>query len=186
MQPIWSVQNHTPARCLATSNRSTEMLSAQTVFLDLLPGTLGKKRAKPHRRMPTAKFRKDATKDIVTRYEEFMEIDKLTKLVSVYFVPEIETPDDDVLGSLKFSIHVFQGPNGFYTPKVLRKDRIYVEPAYFENRDGLLERAVIEVDVADDSVDWESIECQTEREAVSATLEHLARIFPPRTPSNSD
>lgn len=108
-----------------------------------------------------------------------LTVGSLTKIISVYELPPIETPDDHVFGSLRFSIQICLNPNGQFVPRVLRKERIHAVPAYYEHRDGLVDKTVVEVDVLDDSVEWDSFECASEKDALDKALEELSTIFQP-------
>jgi hypothetical protein len=75
---------------------------------------------------------------------------ELTQLVSIYELPEFETPDDSVFGSLQFVLQTIRFSNGLYSVRLLRKEKVNVEPAYLSSKEGLLETMTIEVLVADD------------------------------------
>lgn len=49
-------------------------------------------------------------------------LNELTKVVAIYELPEIETSDDNVFGSLRFVIHVLRSSKGIYFPRVFRKE----------------------------------------------------------------
>ena len=102
----------------------------------------------------------------------------LSMVVATYELPEIETPGDAVFGSLRFVVQVLRQPSGVYVPRVLRKDRVQVTPAYYAKKGkNLLDQATVEIIVPDDSCDWELFECASEHEAVQRALNELRRLF---------
>lgn len=106
-----------------------------------------------------------------------LSLGDLTRIVATYELPDITTPDDAVLGSLRFVVQVLRLPNGAYVPRVLRKDRFLVAPAYYQERQNLLDQATVEIVVPDDSCDWESFECSSESDAVQRALDELRRLL---------
>jgi len=101
----------------------------------------------------------------------------LTRLMATYELPEIETPDDSVFGSLRFVVQILRLPNDIYIPRVLRKERIHVVPAYYEKREQLVDVATVEITVPDDACDWESFECASEAEALQRALDELQQLL---------
>jgi hypothetical protein len=102
----------------------------------------------------------------------------LVKVVATYELPEIETPEDAIFGNLKFVVQVLRRPNGVYIPRVLRKERVQVAPAYYEKKDrDLLDQVTVEIVVPEDSCDWESFECVSENDAVQYALDELQRLL---------
>ena len=101
----------------------------------------------------------------------------LVKIVAAYELPPIETPDDTVFGALKFVIQILQLPSKQYTIRVMRKERVNVEPAYYEERSELVEKMTAEILVADDSIDWESITESSEQKALLRALRGLQSVL---------
>jgi len=101
----------------------------------------------------------------------------LTRIVATYELPEITTPDDAVWGSLRFVVQILRLPTGAYVPRVLRKERFNLAPAYYQKKPGLLEQATVEVLDLETSRDWESFECDSERDAVQRALDELQRLL---------
>lgn len=101
----------------------------------------------------------------------------LTQLVATYELPEVQTPDDEVFGGLKFIIQVLRLPTGAFVPRVMRKDRVLVRPAYLEDRQELLDQATVEIIVPDDSSEWEAFLCDSERDALQCALDELQRLL---------
>jgi hypothetical protein len=106
-----------------------------------------------------------------------LSINSLTKIVATYEVPDIETPDDSVFGSLKFLIQIGKKPTGKFAPRVLRKDRFRIDPAYGKPRSGLIKKATTELLVPDDSVEWDEIECDSEDQALHQAVDRLKAMF---------
>ena len=100
----------------------------------------------------------------------------LTKIVATYELPPIETPQDDVFGSLRFVIQVIQLPSTQYAARVLRKERVNVEPAYHDQQEGLVGKMTAELLVQDDSLEWERLISLTEEEALRKTLSQLNEL----------
>jgi hypothetical protein len=103
--------------------------------------------------------------------------DSLTKIISEYELTPIETPDINIFGYLKLSIQICYSPKGAFFPRVLRKERIYAEPAYYEQRECLLEKVIIEVTVVDDSCEWSDFLCDSEAAALEIALDQLSIRF---------
>lgn len=100
------------------------------------------------------------------------------KLVGTYELPEIETPDDAVFGTLKFVVQVLRDSNGRYFPRVLRKDSYNVEPAYVdEHHNDLVKKATEEIVVSDASFDWSQLESDSEEAALERAVQQLNEMF---------
>ncbi|HHV48005.1 MAG TPA: hypothetical protein GXX56_03440 [Rhodocyclaceae bacterium] len=98
--------------------------------------------------------------------------------MAIYEIPEIETPDDNLFGSLRFVIHVLRRPKGVYFPRVFRKELVEVVPVYYQNaNERLIDKATVEVAVRDDSCDWESFECISEKDTVERVFEKFNWLF---------
>jgi hypothetical protein len=101
----------------------------------------------------------------------------LTRVVATYELPEIETPDDSVFGSLRFVVQVLRLPSGLFVPRVFRKDHVVVVPAYYDPRDGLLEKQTVEILVEDTSFDWESLESNSENGVLESAFSSLKKTL---------
>lgn len=99
------------------------------------------------------------------------------KLVGTYELPELETPDDAVFGTLKFVVQVLRGSNGKYFPRVLRKDSYNVEPAYVGEHHDLVKKATEEIVVSDASFDWSQLESDSEEAALARAVQQLNEMF---------
>ena len=101
----------------------------------------------------------------------------LVRVVSRYVLPEIATADDAVFGPLRFAIEILRQPSGKFCPRVLRKEYAYFEPAYVEPSDRRDDRAVCEVETADDTHEWESLLFDSESEALESALDRINETF---------
>lgn len=113
--------------------------------------------------------------------------DRLTKIISTYELPEIETPEDALFGSLHFVIQVLQRPNGSYFSRLLRKDWVQVTPVYYSVGDkNLLNQITVQILVPDSSCDWDTFEFVSEHDAIQFIMNELCRLFawtiPPSLP----
>ncbi len=106
-----------------------------------------------------------------------LTINSLTKVVSTYEVPPIETPDDHIFGPIKFVIEVLHEPSNEYGVRVFRRDRFNVQPAYLSTRDGLIETSTIEVLIVDDSLDWDDLHSSSEAGVLQLALDVLNEQF---------
>jgi len=104
-------------------------------------------------------------------------LDAVAKIVATYELPSINTQQDEIFGALRFVVQILQLPSGKYAPRVLRKDRVQIEPAYFKSRKGLVKKMTTEMLVPDDSYDWESLVRDTEKQALSGALQELASLL---------
>lgn len=101
----------------------------------------------------------------------------LTQIVGVYELPPIATADDHVFGPVQLTLQICRLPSGRFSPRVLRKERIYAVPAYYEHREGLAQKITVEIDVLDDTVEWALLESTSEAEALEQALAKLSDIF---------
>ncbi len=107
-----------------------------------------------------------------------LEIDNLIRVVAEYEVPSIEMPDD-VFGPINFVIQILLVNEQQYFARVLRKEVVYVEPAYSGKPEQALSKTFAEVRVPDDLLGLEEVAYSNLVEALQGALQRINAVFYP-------
>ena len=106
-----------------------------------------------------------------------ISLSDLSKVVATYELPEIE-PADPEEDSLRYVIQIFRNAEGKYTPRVMRWESFNLMPTYLSDEyrydeNGQPQLYMEECLIRDYSIDWEDIECSSEKETLQCVLDEF-------------
>ena len=107
-----------------------------------------------------------------------IKIENLEELVSVYDLPYIETPDDNIFGPLKLSIQIFKKANGKFYPKIIRRERVIVTPVYMIKKSSKkIKKMTADIFVDDNNFELNSTDMNSIEDALSLCLNEINKVF---------
>ncbi|MBL8357465.1 MULTISPECIES: hypothetical protein [Delftia] len=107
-----------------------------------------------------------------------LSIDDLSEVMSTYELPNIETPDDGVFGSVKIAIQIIRKGNGKFYPRIMRREKIEAAPTYGSTESRrLMDKMTIEISTPDESFDFEMFDGNSVKDALLIGLNGVNEAF---------